>query len=126
MRDAFFVKPIRENEGQTILFYNTSSGEITYKSTNNYKNTITTTTNPVVLGGARNGTPQTGSISIGDGAAYETQQGPYNIAIGQNAGRTYQGKGYWIQSCQKRTGHAIAIGRDAGMATARGDSTQIL
>jgi len=111
---SFYVKPIRANTATNILYYNNSTGEISYGAGGSSINTTTWATlgnkngvdGPTTIAlGQYAGQINQGilsSIAIGTYAGYQNQ-GSYTIAIGQSAG--------FFNQLQ----HAIAIGTNAGI-----------
>ena len=97
---SFYVKPVRGAPGTSLLYYNTSTGEITW-GTN-------TAVNPI------NGT----SVRIGQDAG-ETQSTTSSVAIGYQTGRNHQAEGAvalgTFAGNQNQKTRAIAIGQNAGV-----------
>lgn len=111
--DTFTVKPIRGASAGNILYYDPSSGEITYSTFSvTYGNTI-------ALGYSAGVNQGEYSVAIGSEAG-ATTQGNLAVAVGRKAGSSIQGDGAvavgesagWAQQGEG----AVAVGREAALA----------
>jgi len=107
--NSFYVAPIRNDVANVaeVMFYNTTSKEITYG------NVIS------VAGNITGGNVNTGKITLTNGAVIRDTAGDA-VAIGQQAGETSQGNyavamGFQAAITSQGIG-AVAIGREAGNA----------
>jgi hypothetical protein len=98
LSNAFFVKPIRQTSGTNALFYNNTSGEITFDTISTSGVSLSDFND---LSGEVYSRLDSDTIKIGTNAGL-TNQNQYAIAIGSGAGSTNQ------------KFNSIAIGRDAG------------
>jgi hypothetical protein len=142
---SFYVKPIRSNTTTNILYYNTSTGEITYGSGGGGGSTGTATW--ATLGDKNNGYGPTtialgylagygyggqgvNAIAVGALAGY-IGQGDYAVAIGDGAGQDYQedyavaigsAAGIYQGTCSVAIGAAAGTGHQAAYSIAIGTS----
>jgi hypothetical protein len=114
LSNAFYVKPIRQNSGTNALFYNNTSGEITFDTIATAGVSLGDFT---ILSNEVSNRLDTNKIRIGLNAGLINQNN-HSIAIGTMAGNSYQSNNaISIGSGAGNTSqyeNAIAIGNDAG------------
>jgi len=112
--NTFTVKPIRGASAGNILYYDPSSGEITYSTLSvTYGNTI-------ALGYSAGVDQGEFSVAIGSGAGNDTQ-GNLAIAVGKDAGLQLQGdyaigignEAGWISQSTEAVAVGVSAGRDS-------------
>ena len=103
LSNAFFVKPVRPSTNTNTLYYNSSTGEITYAVTPSGGATLPTTStiSAYLYYNGSAWVAGTDNVRLGTNSG-SSNQGGNAIAIGNNSGLTAQG------------GNAVGIGLSAG------------